>query len=73
MKNIKNNLLWFILFWLLAACTPDVEVVQVTRPIVATETNTAVPPPPPTPIPIIAATETAVPNPTVKMMSGSNL
>ena len=64
MKNIKNNLLWFILFWLLAACTPDVEVVQVTRPIVATETNTAVPPPPPTPIPIIAATETAVPNPT---------
>ena len=43
MITTKTIMTLLLPFWLLVACTPDVEVVQVTRPIVVTETKTAVP------------------------------
>lgn len=60
MKNVKRNLLWFSIFWLLAACASDEEQTAITAPV---PTATAVPAtitPTPTTMPV---EETAVPTP----------
>ncbi len=57
MKNVKRNLLWFSIFWLLAACASDEEQTAITTPV---PTATAVPAtitPTPTTMPV---EETAV-------------
>lgn len=62
MKNVKRNLLWFSLFWLLAACASDEGQAATTAPV-PTTTTTAVPATI-TPMPTtMALEETAVPAP----------
>lgn len=65
MKNVKRNLLWFSLFWLLAACASDEGQVATAAPVpTATAVPATITPLPDTPTPTtMPVAETAVPAP----------